>query len=124
MSKYIFTLALIAFLGCKEESLSPDTLLQQMQEVYTQIEDHIETSCDSSDQCVATAIGVKPCGGPTKFIIHSNATDQTKLDELVADYNELNKQYNEATKAGSDCSVVTAPAVECVSGNCQEAETR
>ena len=107
-------------LSCKEESTStPDDLMSQMNAVYGQIENMIQTTCTSSDQCVATAIGVKPCGGPTKYIVHSSATNQENLDELVEQYNELNTQYNEATEAGSDCAFVTPPPMDCISGECQ-----
>ncbi len=122
MSKYILIFSLLLFFSCKEESPTADDLLGQMNSVYAEIEDLIVTSCESSEQCVATAIGVKPCGGPTKFIVHSSETDQEKLDELVTMYNELNEEYNETSGVGSDCAVVTAPETDCISGNCQKVE--
>ncbi|MEQ8905360.1 hypothetical protein [Ekhidna sp.] len=120
MSKYLFILSILLLFSCKEDSLSTDDLLGQMNSVYAEIEDLIVTSCESSDQCVATAIGVKPCGGPTRFIVHSSETDQEKLDELITRYDELNEEYNETSGIGSDCSVVTAPEIDCISGACQE----
>lgn len=39
----------------------------------------------------------------------------SRLNQMV---NELNAIYNELTGAISDCSIVTKPEVECVSGNC------
>lgn len=120
MSKYLLIFSLLLTFSCKEDSLTADDLLGQMNSIYGEIEELVEDSCESSDQCIATAIGVKPCGGPTKFIVHSSRTDQQELDELVEKYNELNAEYNEVNELGSDCSVVTAPEMECISGTCQE----
>ena len=119
MSKYLLIICTLLFMACKEEPTTPNDLLDQMNVVYSQIEELIETSCESGDQCIATALGVKPCGGLTQFIIHSSDTDQEKLDALIDQYNELNKEYNETSGVGSDCAVVTAPEIDCISGNCK-----
>lgn len=123
MSKYLLIFPLLLVLSCKEDAPTSDDLLSQMNSINDEIEALIITSCGSSAQCVATPMGVKPCGGPTKFIVHSNETDQEKLDVLIEKYNDLNSEYNEVNNLGSDCSVVTAPEMDCVSGNCQEIES-
>ena len=124
MNKLIFLTLLLIFFSCKEDdsNSSPDDLLQQMESIDEQIEALLITQCSDGSQCVATPIGVKPCGGPTKFIVHSSSTDQEKLDALIEQYNELNAEYNTETNAGSDCSVVTAPEMDCISGPCQAVE--
>lgn len=122
MSKYLFILPILLLFSCKEDSPTADDLQKQMNSVYAEIEDLIVTSCESSDQCIASAIGIKPCGGPTGYIVHSSETDQEKLDELITRYNELNEEYNETSGIGSDCAVVTAPETDCISGNCQKVE--
>ena len=94
-----------------------------MENINEQIEALVTTECSDGSQCIASPIGIKPCGGPTKFIVHSSATDQEKLDGLIEQYNELNAEYNTETNAGSDCSVVTAPEFDCVSGTCQAVES-
>jgi len=121
MNKLIFLAFLsLTMLSCKEDDASTSSeLLAQMEAVAQEIEAMIATSCSNNDQCRATPMGVKPCGGPTKFIVHSSATDQGKLDALIEQYNELNTKYNTVAEVGSDCSVVTAPEVDCVMGNCQ-----
>jgi len=121
MDKLIILLPLLLLFSCKEDNSrrSPDDLLQQMERINGQIEALLETSCPGGDQCVATPIGVKPCGGPARFIVHSNATDQEKLDELISAYNELNTEYNEVTNAFSDCVIVNPPEVGCLSGKCE-----
>ena len=123
MSKYLLIFPLLLVLSCKEDTPTSDDLLSQMNSINDEIETLIITSCESSDHCVATPMGVKPCGGPTKFIVHSNETDQEKLDALIEKFNEVNSEYNEVNNLGSDCSVVTAPEMDCVSGNCQEIES-
>ena len=124
MNKLIFLTLLLIFFSCKEDNSnsSPDDLLQQMESIDEEIEALLITQCSDGSQCVATPIGVKPCGGPTRFIVHSDATDQAKLDALIEEYNELNAKYNEMNNLGSDCSVVTAPEMDCISGTCQAVE--
>ncbi|MEQ9466100.1 MAG: hypothetical protein RLN88_01740 [Ekhidna sp.] len=118
MSRYLLILPLLFVLSCKEDTPTSDDLLSQMNGIYDEIEELIITSCESSDACIASPIGVKPCGGPTKFIVHSSATDQQKLDDLIEEYNELNSQYNEQTGIGSDCALETPPSMDCISGEC------
>ncbi|WP_425393058.1 hypothetical protein [Ekhidna sp.] len=121
MKKIAILLILPFLFSCEDEKqTSSDDLLEQMNAVYEEIQSVIEVSCSSTSQCIATPIGVKPCGGPTRFIVHSNTTDQNELDSLVDQYNGLNARYNEVNNLGSDCSIETAPEIECVTGECQE----
>lgn len=117
--KKIFPLLLLLAFSCKEEAMpSADHLLEQMNTLEIQISNLLLLSCDSSDQCIATPMGIKPCGGPAKYLVHASHTDQEALDELIDQYNVLNRQYNEVSGTGSDCSIVTPPAMDCVTGNC------
>lgn len=123
MSKFVLIVSLIFLCACNEDSTSTsDDLLAQMAAIDQEIEAMISTSCTASSQCMATAYGAKPCGGPTKYLVHSSDMDLTKFNELVDQYNSLNEQYNVETGAISDCSIVTKPEVDCISGDCQEVQ--
>jgi hypothetical protein len=74
-------------------------------------------SCSST--CNFIAFGSKPCGGPKQYLLFSSAVNLTQLEDLVAEYNEMEHQYNIQTNAISDCAVVLPPnTVECVNGTC------
>ncbi|WP_420317514.1 hypothetical protein [Ekhidna sp.] len=124
MKKILTLIITVSLISCNDDEPISDNLLDQMNTVYQEIEALIDVSCSGSDQCVATPIGVKPCGGPTKFIVHSNNTDENQLGILVEKYNSLNAQYNEINNLGSDCSIETPPTIECVSGECQGVEDK
>lgn len=121
--KVFSTILLIVLLfACKEEKEQPTAadLSNQMEVINNEIEAMISTSCTTSSQCMASAFGAKPCGGPWKYILHSTDIDLQKLNTLLGEYYELNVQYNEVSGIGSFCDFVTKPDVECVSGTCQE----
>ncbi|MEO9482612.1 MAG: hypothetical protein ABJG47_04175 [Ekhidna sp.] len=122
MTKYLIILSICLAFGCKEESAPPTSaeLLNQMEIINDQIEAMLSTSCSASSQCMVSAFGAKPCGGPWKYIIHSTNMNLQKFRSLLVQYNSLNAQYNEVAGIGSDCSIANKPEVECVSGNCQE----
>ncbi|WP_421763524.1 hypothetical protein [Ekhidna sp.] len=124
MSKYLSLIFILLTFSCSEDKL-PQTeseILAEMNQVYSQIEDLVVLSCTSSSQCIASPLGVKPCGGPSQYIVHSTATDQVRLNALINTYNKLNEQYNTVSGIGSDCSVENPPAVSCISGACAEIE--
>jgi hypothetical protein len=69
--------------------------------------------------CNYIAFGSKPCGGPLSYLVFSNSVNLNKLQEMVKNYNEMNKQYNIQTNAISDCMVVLPPTeIKCVNGVC------
>lgn len=124
MGKYLTLIIILSIFSCTEDKLpeTTDELLNEMNEVYNQIEDLVILSCTSSGQCIATPMGVKPCGGPTQYIVHSTETDQTQLDALISSYNQLNEQYNKVAQIGSDCSIENPPATACISRVCKGIE--
>ena len=121
-TKKVTSLFLLCFIfSCdqNDEAVSAADLLGQMQSIDSEIKTFLRTSCNDSDQCLATAYGVKACGGPATYLVHSSNMDLDRLNSLVTQFNILNQEYNEVTGAVSDCSVETAPVLECASGNCQ-----
>ena len=120
-------LILLLFIGvtifsCEDEQTNTDDLQAQMNKIEEQINTIISKDCSSTESCQARAIGVKPCGGPTHFIIYASMTSESELTELINQYDELNRTYNEQTGIGSDCAIVSPPELECSSGMCVEIE--
>lgn len=112
---------LIFITSCYDEELTAEELQAEMSRISTEIDELISMDCTNAT-CNATPIGVKACGGPTHYIIHSSKTPQNKLNALISAYNKANLEYNQVTGIFSDCSIVNPPEVVCVSGECIESE--
>lgn len=126
MKKVTLILTLIICFSCSTDDcgdcpVTPEEMLARMQAIDAEIDAMLSTSCGSGGTCMATAYGSKACGGPVKYIVHSTNMDMIRFNSLVNEYTELNKEYNIATEAISDCSLPGKPIVECVSGNCEVA---
>lgn len=122
MNRIAFLLIFLSLFSCEEEDLTQDQLLQKMETISQSIDKLVSLSCENTDQCKAVAIGAKPCGGPSHFIVYSSGTDEDQLTTLIDQYTDLNKKYNEVSGIGSDCSVENPPTLECISGNCEVAQ--
>lgn len=79
-----------------------------------------DRSSTSDSECGAVAIGSKPCGGPTSYIIYSRATvEEAALLAKVERYTELDRFINNLRQYGSDCLYVDVPrAAISVEGLC------
>jgi hypothetical protein len=84
------------------------------------IEQEIGTpAADQPSQCKSIAFGSKPCGGPVKYLAYSTTkTNESRLKQLVNEFNGLEKKINEERKMISDCMLVTEPKVELVDKVC------
>ena len=93
---------------------------QRMAEISENVEPLIvNNSCNGADDCASIAWGAKPCGGPWGYLIYAPSNiDVPRLEQLVAEYNELQAEVNQLTGATSDCSVVIEPELECVENRC------
>lgn len=93
----------------------------KLAEMEAQIDAMIgDARCADSGQCKLIAFGAKPCGGPWKYKIYSEAVVSTeKLTKYVNAYNAYNRELNETYGWASDCGVASPPAVECRDGKCQ-----
>lgn len=117
-SRFLGVAALLfyVFPGC--DSGTPDRA--DLDELRTEI---LEMAGDASASdvvfCREIALGVKPCGGPWEYVIYSvEQTDSVALQLKVAEYNSLQRKYNEETGQISDCAYVTPPGVDLAGGSC------
>lgn len=94
---------------------------ERMVEISSEVDDLIEDkSCNGSDDCASIAWGSKPCGGPWSYLIYAPANvDVPQLEQLVDEYNKLQKEVNQLTGAGSDCAVVEEPELDCADNVCK-----
>ena len=99
---------------------SVDITAAQLDAKKQEIQNYINSfSCSESAGCSFIAFGAKPCGGPYTYLLFSNSVNLTKLKEMVANYNEMNRLYNIQTNAISDCMYALPPTeVKCVNGVC------
>jgi hypothetical protein len=94
---------------------------ERLQELRTTIMKEIGTpTADEPSQCKLIAFGSKPCGGPASYLVYSTTrTNEARLKQLVGEFNQLAKKFNEERKLLSDCMFVTEPNVDFVNGVCR-----
>jgi len=95
---------------------------QEMKRLYTDILTLIQNkSCSDSSVCKVIAIGAKPCGGPTGYLVYSSShVDEVALVAKIKAYNDWNTKYNKEKNLSSDCSIPPQPKPDCIDGKCQE----
>jgi hypothetical protein len=72
-----------------------------------------------SSQCRLIGFGSKPCGGPRTYLIYSRMkTDESRLEQLVTEYNRLERRHNIEQKMFSDCMLARKPKIEIRNGVC------
>jgi hypothetical protein len=109
-------------LGCARKNAPagerPDTLSSDV--LRASITEQIGTAaCKSPAECRTLPLGAKPCGGPRQFLVYSlSGTDSARLAADAARYNQAEAQKNRDKGLVSDCSMLVAPQVSCVSGKC------
>lgn len=123
--KWFFKILLLSILlqsfQCTDaNNVSDNVTSAQLETKKQEIQNYIKSfGCSESAGCSFIAFGTKPCGGPWSYLVFSNSVNLTKLEEMVKDYNEMNKLYNIQTGAVSDCMFVSPPTeVKCVNGVC------
>jgi hypothetical protein len=81
-------------------------------------------ACSSPEVCRTLPLGSKPCGGPRRYLVYSlSVTDSARLAADAARYNQAEAQRNRDEGLVSDCSMVIAPSVSCVSRKCAAIES-
>jgi hypothetical protein len=87
---------------------------QRLKELRRLIEQEIGVPyADEPSQCKLIPFGSKPCGGPWSYLVYSTLkTDETRLKQLVREFNQQQKKMNEESKIMSDCAVAPQPKVE------------
>ena len=119
--KIVVLLILLQSFQCTDSNeSSADITSAQLDAKKQEIQNYINSfRCSESVGCNFIAFGTKPCGGPYTYLLFSNSVDVIKLQEMVANYNEMNRLYNIQTNAVSDCMYALPPAeVKCVNGVC------
>ncbi|MCK7589612.1 hypothetical protein M0G43_03390 [Subsaxibacter sp. CAU 1640] len=92
----------------------------ELLEFKTSIESLANTSvCGGGFECRYISFGSKPCGGPWDFLIYSTSIDTLTLQSLVAEYNQMEANYNLNCNMASDCSTPQPPVgFECENNQC------
>lgn len=93
---------------------------ERLKELGRIIEQEIGTPAASQpSQCKVIAFGAKPCGGPARYLVYSTSkTDESRLAQLVNEFNQLAKKHNQEGNIISDCMFVTEPKVKLDNGIC------
>ena len=118
--KIVF-LGFTLFMACSQEvSLTPVDDDQKLVQLSEEIEEFAKNkACSGGDNCKTMAMGSKPCGGPTSYIIYSlSKTDEKQLSDKVKQYTDLQKELNIKYNRISDCSLLIPPTVDCLNGIC------
>ena len=99
---------------------TPEELQVEMNALQSKIEAEIgDPVCEQSQQCEILPLGVKPCGGPWRYLVYSKSVSNTELlTEFADQYRGLNEAYNTAEQLVSDCMLVSPPAVSCTMNRC------
>lgn len=117
----LFSVMLQSFQCSKSDETTSNVITpQQLLAKKTEIINYINSfSCSNSVSCDFIAFGSKPCGGPREYLVFSSAVNLTQLQQLVANYNQMETDYNIQINAVSDCAIVLPPNnVGCVNGVC------
>jgi hypothetical protein len=124
MKKIIILFSVALFLqscqGTDDDNTATLAAEQALVQKKQAIKDYISTfSCAAVNGCSSIAFGDKPCGGPREYLVFSNAVNLVTLQNMVLEYNLLDKQNNIRKNAVSDCMYVGPPAnIGCVNGIC------
>lgn len=118
MKKSIVLLGLIPVfllttaMSCEEDDapINCGQTLKVLAEYKASIESLAAQSvCGEEFECRFIAFGSKPCGGPWEFLVYTTSIDTTQLLTFVADYNQLEANYNLICNPVSDCSAPQPP---------------
>lgn len=82
-----------------------------------------KAACKVSFDCVAVPLGEKACGGPTEYVVMSQAT-QKKIADAISDLTKMITQLDHEAHSGGiagTCDVVEKPELACRAGTCAAA---
>jgi hypothetical protein len=115
----VFVLSFLLLLGGGPvASQRSDT--ERLEELRRAIEQEIGVPAASeASQCKLIPFGSKPCGGPWSYLVYSTLkTNESRLKQLVSDFNQLQKKMNEEGKILSDCAIAQESKAEFADGVC------
>ena len=119
----LVVVSVAAVIGCAGRTASGDDVDRSMVSMDSLRQNILrvlgDSSCTQASQCRSIPFGSKPCGGPWSYLVYStNTADYGALADAVAEYNEREKLENEQEGRGSDCRIVSRPALDCVNSKC------
>jgi hypothetical protein len=119
MCRLAFVLSLLLLLTVRPAG-SQQSDAQRLEALRRMIEQEIGIpNANDPTQCKLIPFGSKPCGGPWGYLVYSTLkTDQSRLKQLVSDFNQLQKKMNEEGKILSDCAIAPEPKLEFADGVC------
>lgn len=111
---YPFVLGLLFILtvGCEKKddvtSIQQDQL--ELNRKYGNIMRYINLEdVGENISCRSLPIGSKACGGPQGYVAFPESINQEELEEMIEEYTEFERDYNEKWGIISDCSHVSPP---------------
>lgn len=109
---------LLMVMACNSDGDNTDDLIA-LNALLEEIEElAMSEVCEDGSEWRFTALGAKPCGGPSAYIAYSSKLDTLLFLEKVNRYTEEVKDFNIKTGAISDCALVEEPEdVICKNGN-------
>jgi hypothetical protein len=120
----IGSLAVFIFTPLRSEARTESKLVGQR----TRLNDDVlrlsqPAKCKVDSDCAALPMGIKPCGGPWKYILYSKKNAKlSKLKKRLDEYNKLDQQINETQQTMSDCSVTMKPELKCTNSMCVDSK--
>lgn len=112
--------------GTEPASLSEQTM-QTHEEEHAELQQVLRqyfhrNQADSREQCAMFEYGVKPCGGPERYIIYSqkdmSEEELTQLEQTVARFNQLDAFIKSTRGVVSNCQVTPEPEIVFRDGRC------
>jgi hypothetical protein len=102
-------------------------LLAQAQDDYGRLvslknnllKSEVQLQCTKDEDCLALAVGSRPCGGPMDYLIISKLDPQ--LEKIMAQLELLNfrdSSLQRQLNVGSTCLYMEAPELQCLTGRC------
>ena len=75
--------------------------------------------CANLVHCRVLALGARPCGGPSEYLVYSSLTaNREALEAKAYEYSFLEEEVNRSKTAVGSCEVLPPPRATCVDGRC------
>ena len=104
-----------------DDGVTPEQLAAAKAAILATIAD---ASCASAADCRTAAFGDKPCGGPWEYLAYcASGLDEAALLDAIADYGDLERQYNIEQELASTCAAIGDPGPDHIDGVCVLAST-
>jgi len=111
MKKIVLVVLLSTLTSCQDnETLSQDQAAQNLQDMFTEIENMVNTiSCDNSEDWTFIGYGSKACGGFVGYIAYPVFIDTQLFIELIEAHKQAQEDFNQKWQIFSDCDTPNQP---------------